>query len=329
MKKERNGEEYVYTDSVFYFSHRVSQLLLEFHAKHFSFILSNDIEIDAYRDFLQPLGSHPLPLNDYLSSQPIKSHEVLTQLYNMFCGRACLVAALTNSEFFHLGTVNELLDLYLNSSSEFCNKFRQTLGFTKFKSSTIDPNAQIHNNCCIINSRLGSRTIVDDGSIIEFCLVGESTRLQVNKNCYLSNCLIDKLDISLKVPENICLHTIPVVINEHLQFVTLFFDRRDDLKKVYAELGQVKFLGREIKESLASILKAKSNRSNCIWDLKLFRAFKSMSESFGKSLEFVNRCLSDNFEDYESQTEFYSLFDLLKYRSYDAMISYRKDSKLY
>lgn len=315
---------------MFYFSHRVTQDLLKFHAEQFSFVLAHDIEIDAYRDFLQPLGSKPQSLEEYLAPQPAKSHQILTSLYNMFRGRAILVLALDDSNFFHLGTVNELLDLYLDANSTISRKFRETLGFTKSKSSTIDPKAQL-GNCCIINSRLGQNTAVDDGSIVEFCFVGESTRLGVGRNCYLSNCQIEGDNEDLKVPDNICFHTVPIKSADSLEYVTLFFDRRDDLKKVYANLRQLRFLGREVNEKLADLVVANKHRSNCVWDLRIFRAYESMSESFRRSLEFVENYFNGrNLENENSQQgKYFSLFDLLEFRSYDAMISFRMNKSLY
>jgi fucose-1-phosphate guanylyltransferase len=65
---KKNDSEYVYTDSVFYFSHRVTRDLISFYDSTFDAIKANKVEVDGYRDFLQPLGTKPLDLNSFLSS---------------------------------------------------------------------------------------------------------------------------------------------------------------------------------------------------------------------------------------------------------------------
>jgi fucose-1-phosphate guanylyltransferase len=61
-------KEFVYTDSVFYFSHRVIKDLISFYDSMFQDIVTNKVEVDGYRDFLQPLGSQPLDLQSFLNS---------------------------------------------------------------------------------------------------------------------------------------------------------------------------------------------------------------------------------------------------------------------
>lgn len=46
-------ESTVLSDSLFYFSHQISRILLELHDLYFEKICTHKIEIDAYRDFLQ------------------------------------------------------------------------------------------------------------------------------------------------------------------------------------------------------------------------------------------------------------------------------------
>lgn len=291
--------------------------------------------MDAYRDFLQPLGSKPLSLEAYLSGQPTKSYPLLTDVYKMFRGRSCLVVALNNSQFFHLGTVNELFDLYLNKNAALAQKFRHNLIFTSRKNSHLassSSSSSISDNTCIINCRLGKNTSIKDGSILEYCLVDDQTRFEVGQNCFLSNCWIQANgNAELKIPDNIFLHTVSVKINGELKYITIFFDRRDDLKKIYSSLDEVKFLGKSFPKKLAQLVEQNGSQSNSIWNLKLFRAYESMNNSFRRSIEFIREYLIEQFdnafEDFSTAT-FYSLFDLLKYRCYENMISFRTDNKL-
>jgi len=181
-----------------------------------------------------------------------------------------------------------------------------------------------------MNSRLGKNVMVCNGSILEYCLVGEASKLSVGQNSFISNCWIDG-DVDLKVPDNVCLHTIPVKIGNELRYATIFFDRRDDLKKVYSDLSEVRFLGKQFGQNLLNMIRHGATQSNSIWGLKIFRAYDSMSESFRQSIEFVQSYLQEsNLEEYfkDSPNLFYSLFDLLEYRCYEAMISFRLDNRL-
>ena len=259
-----------------------------------------------------------------MASQPTKSHKALTEIYKLFRGRSALIAALKDSEFFHLGTINELLDLYLNSESQFAAEFRKSLGFTRLKNSNFD----VKTNCCIMNSKLSGKTSISDGSILEYCLVDETTKIDIGRNCFISNCLA-KSEQNLQVADNICLHTIAVIIGDEFKYSTVFFDRRDDLKKVYGDLRELKFLGKNLPQKLVEYLESSETKmNNTIWELRLFRAYDTMSESFEKSLDFVNRYLNNENVDFELSLGLYSLFDLLNNRCYERMISFRKDNRL-
>ena len=75
LRCQNSENEFVYTDSVFFFSHRVTRDLISFYDAYFEVIRSNAIEVDVYRDFLQPLGSHNLDLAEFLAS--IKKGKIL------------------------------------------------------------------------------------------------------------------------------------------------------------------------------------------------------------------------------------------------------------
>ena len=88
----------VLSDSLFYFSHKISKLLLDLHLKYFQRICLNKIEIDAYRDFLQPLGNEPISLDDYLKSTTSNNQDLFQDLYDSFNTKhQSLVVNLTNS----------------------------------------------------------------------------------------------------------------------------------------------------------------------------------------------------------------------------------------
>ena len=50
LNDDKTNEEYVYTDSVFYLSRRLMKSLLNYHNTYFDQVITNKIEIDAYRE---------------------------------------------------------------------------------------------------------------------------------------------------------------------------------------------------------------------------------------------------------------------------------------
>ena len=84
---EKTKEKFVYTDSVFYFTHTVIHSLLLYSRQYYESICDYNIEVDAYRDFLQPLGAKPCDLNEYLTSlkclTPGVKRTLFENLYNL------------------------------------------------------------------------------------------------------------------------------------------------------------------------------------------------------------------------------------------------------
>ena len=88
------------------------------------------------------------------------------------------------------------------------------------------------------------------------------------------------------------------------------------------------FLGCTLPKELTnyeSQLKHSPTDSNSIWNLKIFKSFDTMTESFVYSLKFLNDYLNMivNEESVLDSSNMYSLFDVLKINDYEKMISYR------
>lgn len=313
---------YVFTDSVFYFSHQISQCLLEFYELYFNQVVQLKIEIDAYRDFLQPLGNSPLSLEDYLT--PFRSSgsnvitEIFSRLYESLKGRTSLLLALNDSDFFHLGTLAETLELYFGHSI-YGEKFRKNVCMN-IKSSLA------------VNSTIGRGVTLSESSLVDYCHFDDEVSLDVGAYCYVNNCMVDKSEFdysstkrpSLKVPDNVSLHTIAIVDPQSnaTKYVTIFIDQRDDLKKMYDNLASVRFLNLNLRSELVAKL---GECKPTIWQLKLFTAFDTMSESFVRSVTFLNDYLqTENSLEFDQNERRYCLFDLLNYQNFEKMISYRE-----
>lgn len=101
-------EEFVYTDSLFYFNMNVAQRLAEI------FRQEHDIkcEIDCYGDFMNPLGICPLPRpvgkNDDENCQRTR---IKQKIHDSLLDCHLQVIILNKSSFNHTGTNDEYLDI--------------------------------------------------------------------------------------------------------------------------------------------------------------------------------------------------------------------------
>jgi hypothetical protein len=347
IQRDTENNEYAYTDGLFFFTHDVSKVLLNIHDKYFEFIKDKQIEICCYRDFLQPLGSEPLSFDKYykiesgddLNDEVLIKNKLFHDMYSHFKGRKALVIGLTDSYFYHFGTINEIHDLYFVNSSVESQIFRSNLSLTKLK-NTRPINNDTTTNCYIISSDLSANFKPGNFNIIEFCsITDKDVQLNMGDHVLLSNCMISKEELpgrddnnfTFNLPNDICIHTIPVRSKtDRIAFVTIFFNRNDDLKKNYEKICDLKFLGTLMPVSLAESVKSSRKDQNSIWSVRLFETRNTMSESFVQAVEFINKYLStdaigglSSVELKKSEGEALSLFEILQRANYDRMLAFR------
>jgi hypothetical protein len=371
---EKTKEKFVYTDSVFYFTHSVIHSLLLYSRLYYESICDCNIEIDAYRDFLQPLGAKPCGLNEYLTSlkclNPGLKRSIFENLYKIMLNKRSIIVALDNSIFYHLGTINELLDLYLlnDEQNHYFKNFRQSINFINIKNSFhSNDNSKINENlnCCLINSLVSSSNIeLSQTCILEYCyfnMDNSNMKLRIENNCYLNNCYLNSNDLTeiddkiiMEIPSNICLHTIPVRIDQKIKYITIFFSKNDSLKAVYSSFNRLKLLNRNIlidfkddvdstkfEEFFISISKQSDSNQYTFWNLRLFKVEDTMSKSFINAVKFINlysKCKTHDeafkfFEDILNNklinnSIFLSLFDSLTYCDCENMILFRNKNFL-
>lgn len=124
------------------------------------------------------------------------------------------------------------------------------------------------------------------------------------------------------------MHTLAIKQENSSKYVTIFFHKEDDLKKAYNNSTDIVFLGQKLPARLAASIQL-TNPAKSIWNLKLFKAANTMSESFLKSYEFIHDYLNHNksLENSGNDT-FYSLFDFLKLQDYQKMLDFRAEHSL-
>lgn len=334
LVKEANGESFVYTDSVFYFSQTIVRNLHLLSKTCLNQLIKLHIEMDAYRDFLQPLGTNAITLHEFISSLPhacVSNKDravIFEQLYELMKNKRTIVIALDNSKFYHLGTLNEIFELYFNESDANSIEFRDKIAF--------ETNGMDGKQLCLINTKFKeSRVYFGSSCILEHCVfdLNESTQLNIGANCYLNNCIlikselnILKLENNLQLPSNIFLHTIPILDN---RYVTIFFEMSDNLKKNYKSFAEVKFLNRDgvtLNKFKNNLLKDNSLNEFSLWDLRLYTSKATASESFIEACKFMNYYLKSGEDILTTETidNKFSLFDLLKLANYERMIQMKE-----
>ena len=110
MKKHQailyeNQDEFVYTDSLYYFNINVGQHL----AKIFREESTIECEIDCYGDFMSPLGR--TPLSRPTSTEESQSIRLKQKIYDTLLGCHLKVIKFSKSSFNHTGTNDEYLDI--------------------------------------------------------------------------------------------------------------------------------------------------------------------------------------------------------------------------
>jgi len=335
---DESGLEYVQSDSAFYFSHTITQILADLQKAFLTRIIAEKIELDAYRDFLQPLGTNSTTIEEYLVTSKANpcQHDIFKSIFNFLTDQESIVLALTNSEFFHLGTVNEIMSFYFDLTSTEAFNFRHSVCFKKLKFKFEGKHKKNITNGCVYYTTIKGDCCQKEGSLMEFCYIGEDILIEQEKNSYINNCslkaceLIGKWDTSepLKVPESTCFHTMCIKIGDKTKFVTVFFGRNDDLKKLYESVADIEFLGRRMLEGVLVIPEI-----NSVWGLRIFQASDTMSESFVRAIQFVEEYLSGDVKGLckkiiNEQKDVYCFFDLLDLQSHEEMIKFREGNFL-
>lgn len=325
------ASEYAFTDSVFFFSHKISNDLLLFYNQFFEKVIELNIEIDIYRDFLQPLGDKKRDISEYITSLNTKNNQelqIFSKIYELMSKMNAKILFFEKSSFFHLGTIEEIMDYYFNKNNSV--KFREVICLNENKTDK---------EIFVIRSKLGKKCILNENTLIELSYFDDNIEIIFGKCCILNNCMFSLSDFTCKtpvtelfVPDDVYFHTVPIIeiASGKRKFVTIFFKRTDDLKKIYPNLKLIEILGFKLGE-IASLIVCLDNFS--VWNLKFFKAYDTMSDSFFHSCKFVNDYLDQNtkkiFQYFENDREgFYSLFDLLKINDFEYMLQFRLQNGL-
>jgi hypothetical protein len=118
--RDIDDEEFVYTDSLYYFNMNVAQRLADIYREQETI----PCEIDCYGDFMRPLGRCPLPRPVAIDGN-IESIQLKQTIYDRLRDCRLQVIILNKSSFNHTGTNDEYLDICCAIGSTGANIFQQ------------------------------------------------------------------------------------------------------------------------------------------------------------------------------------------------------------
>lgn len=338
-------EEFVYTDSLYYFNMDVAQRLAQIYRKQAPIYC----EIDCYGDFMSPLGICPLPRPSSSSSSSINEDpqrlKIRQKVYDSLLGCHLQVVILHKSSFNHTGTNEEYLDICCGLGQTGQEIFQELKlekhvacrVFDESRHDTIDfwhgilpalphgdtlhhqPSApDVHG--CVIHSFIHPKCRTSKRSLLEYCSIG--IPIEIGDNSILSNITLLTYSNVLQLPANLIVQTIPLT-NE--RFATFAFGFYDNMKANHSSEHPITYFGQTLG-NLAKKLHCQLNdlftneKNQSLWTLKIFPITSNANESFEKTLQLIvsNEHLSTKYE-------YISIEEILKHRDITLTIQYRSN----
>ncbi|XP_013403630.1 fucose-1-phosphate guanylyltransferase isoform X2 [Lingula anatina] len=343
-KKDTNSkaeDPYVYSDSMFYFDHTLTQKMLKWYEENGPI----QCEICAYGDFLQPLG--PRATGEYIHNTSNVSHmepallKTREQMFSLLKGTQLNLVVFNESKFYHVGTTHEYIDNLCHSQS-----FSQELGLSRDAFSHFSqhnarlakmPKLESAIAGCVMHSCLPSQSAVAASAVVEYSHF--KIPVKIGANCIISNCFFDddqSEELSLDIPANTFLHTIPMVHNGGTCYATVVYGTNDNIKKRAADresAGQITFLGKDLKRACEFYklkqpgdLFEKNPKALNLWFCQLFPVVSNMGQSCYFAVQMAKHMQSSS-GDQELDLSGYprvSMADLLETKDVAAMLEYRE-----
>lgn len=321
----RDGEEFVYTDSTYYFDYSTVKTLLTL----LSEIVPLTCEIDAYGDFLQALG--PLATVDYtentanITKEENNHVEVRQKIFHRLKGTELNVILLNNSKFYHVGTTEEYM---FHFTTDPC--LRAELGLLSAAFSVCSSESSEKTRACVMHSVLHPSVTVSPGSVVEYSRL--DAEVKIGARCIISGCWISS---GLSVPSDTFTHSLSVNLNGKMGFVTVVFSVNDDLKKNVASPADLKELSL-FKVSLEDCvalwgsspekIRFSGDRSACsLWNACIFPVCSDLRHSFVMSLEMLKTLDGGSTFTLPHNATLTSLQETLQNKNLEEMLKFRKE----
>uniref|UniRef100_A0A671Q5T1 Fucose-1-phosphate guanylyltransferase n=1 Tax=Sinocyclocheilus anshuiensis TaxID=1608454 RepID=A0A671Q5T1_9TELE len=311
---KREGEEFVYTDSIYYFDYGTAMTLLTL----FSEISPLTCEIDAYGDFLQENTANVTKKENGLV-------EIRRKIFHRLKGTALSVILLNNSKFYHVGTTEEYL---FHFTADPC--LRAELGLLSAAFSVCDLEPSEKTRVCVLHSILHPSVTVSQGSVVEYSRL--DARVKVGSRSIISGCWIGT---DLTVPSDTFIHSLSVNLDGKTGFVTVVFGVKDDLKKSVSSPAHMKALSL-FKVNLEDCVglwglfpekvRFSGDTSMCsLWNACIFPVCSNLKDSFVISLGMLKALDSGTIFTLSKKATLTSLQETLQNKNLEEMLKFRKE----
>lgn len=288
-------QEYVFTDSQYFFDHSISAKLLKFY--HENKPITG--EICAYGDFLQPLGCNADSsyINNcknvmFMSNNLIETRK---KVYDLLKGSELNVLALKESKFYHIGTLGEYIESFCESRA-----LQSELGLSRFcYTAYVDRPAteSVGVDGCCMHSLINAQCSLAPRCVVEFCRF-DAGGVAVQENCIVSNCVYGGSS-AITIPQNTFMQTVPVLDpNGKAMYATLLYSVKDDLKaKVssFKEAHNISYFQRSLMSARVCTSSDElfgEGNPFTLWNAKLFPLSETAESSFSLAVTYVNRLIT-------------------------------------
>lgn len=355
---KQGQQEEVWSDSVFWLSSDVCRRLLKWYKDNQPL----PTELDAYAHILPCLGTR-------MTSARAESYtDFRAQMLPLVRGASFKVITLPQSKFYHLGTMQEYVENF-NTAQDFISELgidRNTSnrrgggaveylvgeGHGKGKEAEEDTVKRAGMQGTVIESYFSPDVQIelqDTGTryVIEHCKIGVTVRL--SGDTILSNCTIVPSRTmphvpgsAVHLPAGTLFHTVPITHNDQLLYVTVSFNLDARMKAETSDLKDVRAFGRTLKDVIHSLgleVKDTGNVKTSLWNIKMFPAATTASESFWQTHSAICKVMggsegvkgqeiegdgSGNGVECNGERKWFSMKDVVEMKDFDRLLEDRR-----
>ena len=324
-----------YTDSAFFFSHDVTRKMAAFCEKNGGITCEIDAYGDFLQALGPRATSDYVHNTSNVSTVTPNLIETRMAVFDLLKGTELSLFVMNSSKFIHIGTTKEYIQSFccdttfqneMGLMKDAFNLWTVSLNSTpengggdhNLNSKLVQKKGKYVNQSdicqgCVMHSVLPTTSAVAQYSVVEYSMF--DIPVSVGPNTIVSNCELvsplkkDELskriteyitdgEVTLKIPNDTFLHTVPIQIDNVTKFVTVFFDINDSLKKVANgnDIRNLHFLGKTVRDfattfdiDIKLVEPEKQNGSKVnLWFSKLFPVEESMGKSLTLTLEIVD-----------------------------------------
>ncbi|CAB4386812.1 unnamed protein product [Rhizophagus irregularis] len=300
---DNNGNEFVYTDSTYFFDYNTIKIFLEILDE----IQPLTYELEAWSDFLKTkFEAHSIPQE----MTPLEKAQltIIKKLYSSD-NRELNVLILNNSKFYHLGTMLEYINVNVDP------QFKDELGIVSFtQGQLLNKRNSIKGNICMMNSQINENIVSFEESvpiILDNVKIHSTTSNEENKKIIIGGwSILSNIDLiiskEIRVPNYTCMFTsfLRKITSSEISstssfsekeegYVTFIFGTNDDMKASYSFNSLVIYKNILVHKIVLSqcikSIQQKGEHKYALWNVPIFPMTKTKEQSVRLALLMLNK----------------------------------------